>query len=150
MHLEPPELGRVRVDVRILAGQAEIQVRTETAEAAHLVSGRADELKSALEHHGIAVERLEVTVGDTTAGSSMSPKDAAAQFWSHAWSDNALAHQYEPSGGRGGERSTESNGEMVVDERGADDSISGLGSGALGLPEPKWRSGSWGRLDIRI
>ena len=62
LQLHPPELGEVRVDVRLAGEHVEIDVRTETDAARETLSHRADELKTALEHHGIHVNRLEVTV----------------------------------------------------------------------------------------
>lgn len=62
LQLYPPELGRVRVDVRLAGEHVEIDVRTETDAARETLSHRTGELKTALEHHGIHVNRLEVTV----------------------------------------------------------------------------------------
>ncbi len=62
LQLHPPELGRVRVDVRLAGERVEIDVRTETEAARETLSHRADELKTALEHHGIHVDRLDVAV----------------------------------------------------------------------------------------
>jgi flagellar hook-length control protein FliK len=62
LQLHPPELGRLRVDVRLAGDQIEIDVRTETDAARDFVSRRSDELKTALEQHGIQVNRFDVTV----------------------------------------------------------------------------------------
>ena len=62
LHLEPPQLGRVQVDVRMKGGQLEIGVRTETIDARNLLAQRAAALRSALEHCGIHVERFEIIV----------------------------------------------------------------------------------------
>ena len=62
LQLHPPELGRVRVDVRLAGEHVEIDVRTETDAARETLSHRADELKTALQHHGIHVDRLDVAV----------------------------------------------------------------------------------------
>lgn len=62
LQLHPPELGEVRVDVRLAGEHVEIDVRTETDAARETLSHRADELKTALQHHGIHVDRLDVTV----------------------------------------------------------------------------------------
>ncbi len=63
MQLEPPELGRLYVHIRVDGEQLRIDVRTETAAARELLSGRAEQLTAALERHGIHVERFEVTTG---------------------------------------------------------------------------------------
>lgn len=61
MQLEPPELGRLYISIRVEGEQLRIDVRTETAAARELLSGRAEQLTAALEKHGIHVERFEVT-----------------------------------------------------------------------------------------
>ncbi len=63
LQLDPPELGRVYVNIRVEGEQLRIDVRTETAAARELLSGRAEQLVTALEQHGIQVERFEVTSG---------------------------------------------------------------------------------------
>lgn len=67
--LEPPELGRLHVNIRVEGDQVQINVRTETATARDLVSERAGQLTAALQQHGISVERFEITIdwsGDST------------------------------------------------------------------------------------
>ncbi len=59
--LEPPELGRVQVDIRMEDDQLLVKVRTESAEARELLSGRAAQLRAALASHGINVDRFDVT-----------------------------------------------------------------------------------------
>lgn len=61
LQLEPPELGRLHVFVRVDGERLRVDVRTETAAARDLVSKRAVQLAAALERQGIAVERFEVT-----------------------------------------------------------------------------------------
>ncbi len=61
LHLEPPALGRVLVDVRMDGSQMRIEVRAETPEAAELLRHRAGQLKSALREQGIVVDRFDVS-----------------------------------------------------------------------------------------
>ncbi len=61
LQLEPPELGRLHVNLRMEGERLRIEVRTETAAARDLVSGRASQLTAALARHGIHVESFEVT-----------------------------------------------------------------------------------------
>ena len=60
LHLMPPELGRMRVDVRVEGNQIEIRVRTENDEARNIVGHRAEQLAAALEEHGLRVIRLDI------------------------------------------------------------------------------------------
>ncbi len=61
LHLEPPELGRLRVDVKVVGDLLQVGVRTESEAARGLLSGRVADLAAALERHGIHVENFEVT-----------------------------------------------------------------------------------------
>ena len=63
LRLEPPELGRIRVDVRLAGDRLAIEIRTETEAATERLIDRVAMLKTALEHHGIHVDRFDVTTG---------------------------------------------------------------------------------------
>ncbi len=62
LYLQPPELGRIQVDVRMTGNELRIGVQTETTEARNLLTQRAAALTAALEQWGLNVERLEITV----------------------------------------------------------------------------------------
>ena len=62
LHLQPPELGRIQVDVRMTGNELRIAVQTETTEARNLLAQRAASLTTALEQWGLNVERLEISV----------------------------------------------------------------------------------------
>ena len=70
--LEPPELGRLHVNVRVQGDLVQINVRTETSAARDLVSERAGQLTAALHQYGISVERFEITT-DWSGGSASAP-----------------------------------------------------------------------------
>ncbi len=59
LHLRPPELGRIRVDAQMDGERLRVLVQTETPEARALLHSRVAELKSALEQHGIKVDRFD-------------------------------------------------------------------------------------------
>lgn len=61
IRLHPPELGRVHVDLHVAGDKIEIDVRTETIAARDLIHDRAAQLTSALQQHGIEVDRFDVT-----------------------------------------------------------------------------------------
>lgn len=67
IHLHPPELGRVRVDVRLEGEEVRIDVRTENNAARELLAERADRLAAALEEHGIRVRHFEVRADSAEA-----------------------------------------------------------------------------------
>ena len=65
IQLDPPELGRIRVDLRMADSKLEISVLTNSAEAKAVLQERADLLCTALEYHGIHVEQFDIdTAGD--------------------------------------------------------------------------------------
>jgi len=63
--LDPPDLGRVHVQVSVTGDRVEIGVQTESEEARQLVSQRAVQLKSALEQQGMIVDRFDVTTNSS-------------------------------------------------------------------------------------
>lgn len=65
MTLDPPRLGKMKVDVQMSGDRVRIDVRAETAEATKLLLDRTARLKSALESQGFIVDRLEVTTNFT-------------------------------------------------------------------------------------
>ena len=60
IQLNPPELGRLDVDVKLVDERIEIVIRTESQAARHLVQSRGMALTHALEQQGIVVERFDV------------------------------------------------------------------------------------------
>lgn len=60
IQLNPPELGRLNVDVKLVDDRIEIVVKTQSSAARHLVQSRAIALTRALEQQGIVVERFDV------------------------------------------------------------------------------------------
>ncbi len=60
IQLDPPELGRIRVDLRMVDRKLEISVLTHSEAAKAVMQERADLLRTALEHHGIHVEQFDI------------------------------------------------------------------------------------------
>jgi flagellar hook-length control protein FliK len=67
MWLDPPELGRMTVNVRMEGDALTVDVRTENTEARDLLYERVAKLRSALLEHGIDINRFEVTVDGDAA-----------------------------------------------------------------------------------
>ncbi len=109
MQLQPPELGRVSVDLHVEGDQVRIAVRAETNDARSLLAERADQLKAALEQHGITVEKFEVSL-ETAAQNP----DSTSNFV-----DSALDDQMAGREGSDDEGSTRTgNDEVPPDDRG--------------------------------
>jgi len=128
--LEPPELGRIQVRVKMLGNRVQVGVETETAAARELISGRAEKLKAALEHHGVALDRLDINTN--TAG---------------------LFDQRQAVGG--GSNASAQNGQEPFAEgrsmrpRGSD-IRAGVGTPIAGSGVMEWSAGEDSRLDIRV
>jgi flagellar hook-length control protein FliK len=60
LQLDPPELGRVRVDVRMHEQAMTLRFATESQAGRDAIQGRLRELTGALEQQGVRVERVEV------------------------------------------------------------------------------------------
>ena len=104
LQLDPPELGRMRVDVRLTGGTLDVEVRTETEEARTMFSRRAGALRDALSEHGVQVQRFVVTVDRTDGDAPMSDHDAA---WSTEQHQQREQHAAGASTGRGRQDATE-------------------------------------------
>lgn len=138
MQLDPPQLGRVRIDVRVDGEQVNIDVRTETEAARSLLSERAAHLTAALQQHGLAIERFDVTseLIDDRSGSALddfgrSPQDSTAQSSGH--SEHGVPDG-EPSAATG------------ASELWSPGTADPVGTEPAGTP----RGAARGRIDIRI
>lgn len=77
LKLDPPELGQLRIDIRMHEAGMTLRVDAESAAAAKLIESRLPELKDALSVHGIRVDRSEVIVRNAdTANDSASHRDS--------------------------------------------------------------------------
>lgn len=65
IQLDPPALGRVRIDIRIQNDVLRLNVETETEAGRDLLSSRMLQLRDALQQHGISMERASVQVRTT-------------------------------------------------------------------------------------
>jgi flagellar hook-length control protein FliK len=109
MQLQPPELGRISVDLRVEGDQVRITVRAETGDARTLLAERADQLKAALEQHGITVQKFEVSL-ETAAQHPYSASNHA---------ESALDDQMAGRGGGDEQGSTRTGyDEVTHDDRG--------------------------------
>ncbi|MCO6437988.1 MAG: flagellar hook-length control protein FliK [Phycisphaerae bacterium] len=128
LHLDPPELGRMRVDVRLEGDALQVDVHTETPEARNVVHERINQLRLALAHAGVTVDRIDVNVN---------PNPATADFSAGGF-DSGDVRQRESSGeGPRGARSSD-------ESKGAEVSRSVMETGSSPT-NPAWR-----RIDIRI
>ena len=62
LQLDPPELGHLRVDVRMHEQNLVLRFQVETQAARDVLETRLGELRQALQQHGIQLDRVEVSV----------------------------------------------------------------------------------------
>jgi hypothetical protein len=60
IQLDPPHLGQIRIDLTMRDDALSLGIQTETETGRQLVTSRLDELRAALQRHGIVVERANV------------------------------------------------------------------------------------------
>jgi len=68
IQMNPPQLGRMKIDVRMTDQRLSVQVETHTIEGRTLMTERASELIDALRAGGIEVERFEITAAAQREG----------------------------------------------------------------------------------
>jgi flagellar hook-length control protein FliK len=70
IRLDPPELGRVRINVRMEENALSVRVEAATAKGRELLQSRIRELVDSLAEHNIRVDRLEVVAAEDGSGLS--------------------------------------------------------------------------------
>jgi hypothetical protein len=88
LRLDPPELGQLRVDVRMDDQVLTVRFETQTQAGQEALKGRLTDLRDALERQGIQVNRMEVELR----------QPAPAQ---HDPSSNGTPHRDDTSAGQG-------------------------------------------------
>jgi flagellar hook-length control protein FliK len=60
IRLSPPELGQVRVEVKLRDENLSLRIHAETPEAREVLGERLESLRAALQQHGLVAERIEL------------------------------------------------------------------------------------------
>lgn len=68
MQLDPPDLGQLKLQIRMHQQGMTLQVNTETQGVARLIESRMSELRDALAAHGIRIDRADVVVRSPDSG----------------------------------------------------------------------------------
>jgi hypothetical protein len=129
LRLDPPELGRMNVEVRLQGDRLQIDVAVQTREARELLHDRLADLRTALEHHGLRVERFDISVNVREEAEFTSPQDRGSDQGTHARGDGG------PSRSQAGASATPA--EMPPE-------------GEAVTQEVEWEAGVESRLDIRV
>lgn len=98
MQLDPPELGQLRVQVRVQQHAMTLQVDAESGSVARLIESRMSELREALASHGIRVERADVVVKSPASSESSPQGREGGQSAPHGGPDGGAASSQDASG----------------------------------------------------
>jgi len=60
VQLDPPELGKMRVDLKLIDNNLQLSIATETDHARQMLSDRVETLRSSLEQNGISLSKCEI------------------------------------------------------------------------------------------
>lgn len=101
LQLDPPELGQLRIEVRMNQDSLSMRVQTETAAVKGLVEERMGELKAAMHQQGIRVDRVDVEVKPQSGTSSHGrehgdARDPGAREHAAAWDRPRDASDWQP------------------------------------------------------
>ncbi|MBI4579289.1 MAG: flagellar hook-length control protein FliK, partial [Planctomycetes bacterium] len=113
LDMSPPELGRVRVDVRMVEHLVTVRFQTETSAGREAIQGHLHELKGVLEQQGIQVDRMEVDLRPP-APSSM-PEREGGQPSAHGEGQQTAAdyrHWQDGRHGSGDETGQDAGGDI--------------------------------------
>jgi flagellar hook-length control protein FliK len=75
LQLDPPELGQMRIDIRLREHGMTLRIDADHLAAARMIESRVSELRDSLAAHGIRVERCEVTLRPPEAPHANSGQD---------------------------------------------------------------------------
>ncbi|KAA0223311.1 MAG: flagellar hook-length control protein FliK [Phycisphaerae bacterium] len=129
IELDPPELGRIRVEARMSGGALELSIQTETAAARQILGERLGELRQALHQQGVATGEFDLSGWSAEQSASGAAWEGFADSRQAAGaSSNAEGHASDEATG------TPSGGVREAEE-----------SAVAGTP---WRPD--GRLDVRV
>ncbi|MCR4318096.1 MAG: flagellar hook-length control protein FliK [Planctomycetes bacterium] len=79
LHLTPPRLGSVQVELRVRAGELHAKIVTENAGTRHLLLQNRDALIKNLQDHGIDLGSLDINLSSSDAGETNQDDFTAAE-----------------------------------------------------------------------
>ena len=117
LRLDPPELGHLRVLVRMNEGAMTLHVRTEHQSVTRLIESRMIELRDALAEHGIRMEQTSVVTRSAESGEARNQThpDRAPNDDSRGDGAARFGHDNNASAENGAQREHES-GQSGLDE----------------------------------
>jgi len=119
MRLDPPELGQLRVHVRMEDDALHVRVEATTQRGLELIASRSAELAAALREHGIHVQHFDVVAAVDTGG------DASVEHNATGFHPSVKPEEEQPQRGQGGrDRHDDDRNERHSDTGAADEESS--------------------------
>jgi flagellar hook-length control protein FliK len=154
MHLDPPDLGRLRLDVQMADQIMTLRVDADSQQVANLIESKLSHLRDSLAQHGIRIDRSEIAVrqsagaegGNTSQDSSQNQSsNRESQSGSSHDSSNWTAGQFAREG-----RERDASGQGGFGSNFDDDSFAlGIDSAAQHLAPVGAYSGD-SRVDVLV
>jgi hypothetical protein len=94
LQLQPPELGRLLVQLRVSGSDVSVHLLAETSHAQNLIWDHLPELKAALAAQGLQTDHLAVTIGQQASAFEMGYRQPAS--WEEASPGPSVASLGEP------------------------------------------------------
>jgi len=91
LRLEPPELGQLRIDVRMHDQLLALRFEAQTAAAEEALKGRLTELRTTLEQHGIQLGQVEIEFRPPPAPADGLPDSNSQGPPDPQWGESSLA-----------------------------------------------------------
>ena len=89
LHLNPPELGALQVDVSMRDGVLSARIEAQTTSAQQILTDNLSQLKDSLTQQGVSFDRIDVHLAGSNAGSggagSAGNSFAQQQDGGHNW-----------------------------------------------------------------
>lgn len=154
MRLDPPELGHVKVQIRMQAEAMTLQVQAENLQVSKLIESRMGELRDALATHGIRIDRAEVVVKTPDTGESLNhPNQERSHNESHRGQGEQSRSNAQDGGwsqGRGWHATREDGGHGNGTPSWVNSSFAGAGElGSAGEPSTdRWMPILDGSVDL--
>lgn len=123
LRLQPESLGEVTVRLELSGGSVRATIEAATARARQLLENASDSLRSALEAHGLSVERLEVRLSERAPEGGVNGPGAGSEQAAHGGADAS-----------GGDRSRGSEDPHAGSSRSAGDRLTDDEPGAAAEP----------------
>ena len=118
LRLDPPELGQLRIDVRMHDQMLTLRLEAQTLAGHEALQGRLTDLRTALEQHGIQLNQVEVEFrpGPSPASEPPNPnqQQESTPQWGESVSGEPAEHGETGAGSDGSAPSADANETMMA------------------------------------